>query len=94
MLRDFAQSATVGRQTEKVLEEERAMKREQIGKGREFTAANGLPLTSMFAKGRKDGKITLKGQRSITTSTKLSLRLLACLHGFLFPQTAINIWVK
>lgn len=58
MLQDFAQSATVGGQTEKVLEEERAMKREQIGKGREFTAANGLPLTSMFAEGRKDGKIT------------------------------------
>lgn len=94
MLRDFAQSATGGRETERVLKVERAMKREQIGKGREFTAANGLPLTSTFAKGRSDGKITLKGQRSITTSTKLSLRLLACLQGFHFPPTAINISVK
>lgn len=92
MLRDFAQSATVDRQTEKALERERAMRRKQIGKGRGFTMSNGLPLTSIFAKGRKDGKITLKGQRSITTSIKLSLLLSACSCGF-FLLTAINIWI-
>lgn len=94
MLRDFAQSATVDRQTEKALERERerAMRRKQIGKGRGFTMANGLPLTSIFAKGRKDGKITLKGHRSITTSIKLSLLLSACSCG-VFLLTAMNIWI-
>ena len=48
----------------------RAMKRKQMGKGRGFTTGDGLLLTPIFAKRKKDGEITLRGPRSITTNIK------------------------
>lgn len=46
------------------------MKRKQMGKGRGFTMGDGLLLTPIFAKRKKDGEITLQGLRSITTNIK------------------------
>lgn len=61
-----------GRQQERERnrERERAMKRKQMGKGRGFTMGDGLLLTPIFAKRKKDGEITLRGPRSITTNIK------------------------
>lgn len=47
-----------GRERER--ERERAMKRNQMGKGRGFTMGDGLPLTPIFAKRKRDGEITLR----------------------------------
>ena len=58
------------REREKETERERAMKRKQMGKGRGFTMGDGLLLTPIFAKRKKDGEITLRGPRSITTNIK------------------------
>lgn len=56
------------KQTER--ERERAMKRKQMGKGRGFMMGDGLLLTPIFAKRKKDGEITLQWLRSITTNIK------------------------
>lgn len=41
-----------------------------MGKGRGFTMGDGFLLTPIFAKRKKDGEITLRGPRSITTNIK------------------------
>ncbi len=56
--------------SKRVRERERAMKRKQMGKGRGFTTGDGLLLTPIFAKRKKDGEITLRGPQSITTNIK------------------------
>lgn len=60
-----------GRQQERERNRERESNEEETdGKGRGFTMGDGLLLTPIFAKRKKDGEITLRGPRSITTNIK------------------------